>query len=655
MSKIKAKSQASRNWFETLLANPFNPYKIIFIACILLYAQILTFGLVHFDDHGFVLMAADTLKLSNIPQFFKHSVFWVLGDTTQDTDVFYRPLQNVIYAICNTIATKQAWIYHFMGLSFHVITSCVLFRFFRELKYHSSVALVFALIYSVHPVLVQGVAWIAGIGDQMATLFSLLSAIYFFKLFFDGKEFSAKYFILHFLFLMCALFSKEVSIALIPLCLFWIFFINKNKQHGKVLVATSISWIIITVAYFIFRANAIHPPKINLLASAFESFKVNGPLVFEYFEKMFLPYRLSPIPSREDSQLLVGLIVFVVIIFFLIYKKRFTPLDRNQNPTGFTRMSLFGALWFIVFLFPTFIQQNPQAHFFAFEHRLYLPLIGIAIIMMELFNIKQIDIHSNFQKYGFSLILILFFAITFSHSRTFTDPYTFYDKAISSSPKSVIAYNGFGKLLLEDKKYTEAIEAFKKSYEYKPDDLQTTGKIAEVYMKNLNNPQEAVVWFKKTLEIDSNSVEAAVSIGDAYWNFIHDTTNAILWYGNALKINPQNEFASANLGMIHASKGKNEEARKFLSQSLLSNPKNLVALKWISISYFNEEKISEAITYLSKAYEIYPNDVDLQMNLMICYYKLNDFPNTEKFASIYSKSNNKIPEAIEMYLKSVKR
>lgn len=632
--------QTKHSWFDKLLANP---YRIIFLVCILLYAQILTFGLVHFDDHGFVLMASDTLKISNIPQFFKHSIFWVLGDTTQDTDVFYRPLQNVVYAICNTIATKQSWIYHFFGLMLHAVTSCLLFRFFRELKYHSSVALVFALIYSVHPVLVQGVAWIAGIGDQMAALFSLLSVIYFIGLFSDEKKFNTKYFFIHLLCLACALFSKEVSITLVPLCLFWSFFINKNKPQGKIIAAISLGWIIISVVYFILRSNAIHPAKINLLASAFESFKVNEPLVFEYFEKMFLPYRLSPIPSREDSQLLVGLIVFVVITSFLIYKKKFT------------RMSLFGALWFIVFLFPTFVQQNPQAHFFAFEHRLYLPLIGIVIIMMEFFNIKQIDIHSNFQKYGFTFVLILFSVVTFSHSRTFIDPYTFYDKAISSSPKSVIAYNGFGKLLLEDKKYAEAIESFKKSYEYKSDDLQTTGKIAEIYLKNLNNPQEAISWFKKTLEIDSNSVEAAVSIGDAYWNFIHDTTNAILWYGNSLKINPQNEFASANLGMIYASKGKNDEARKFLSQSLLSNPKNLLALKWTAISYFNEGKISEAIAYLDKAYAIYPDDIDLQMNLMICYYKLNDFANTEKFASLYSKRNNKIPEAIEIYLKSGKR
>ena len=650
MTKPKAKQQVKSDWFDKFLSHP---YQVIFLVCFLLYARILTFGLVHFDDHGFVLMAADNLKLANIPQFFRHSVFWVLGDTTQDTDVFYRPLQNVLYAICNTISPKQPWSYHFAGLTFHVLASCLVFSFFKQLKYHASVALLFALIYSVHPVLAQGVAWIAGIGDQMATVFCLLSMICFMRMAAEDSDKSNKNLFFHLLFLLCALFSKEVSVVVVPLCMFMIVVHPVSGSGSRIppfrAGVVAAGWAMLVAVYFIFRNAAIHSAPGSLLSSTYESFKVNGPLVFEYFEKIFLPYRLSPIPSREDAQLLIGLVIFITLISFLIYKKRFT------------RVTLFGVLWFILFLFPTFIQQNPQAHFFAFEHRLYLPLIGILIVLIELLNVQRINIQSPSQKYGFALVLLLFFGITFSHSRTFNEPYHFYHTAIAASPKSVIAYNGYGKLLLEDEKYAEAIEAFKKSYEYKPDDLQTTGKIADIYLKNLNNPQEAIVWFKKTMDIAPNSIEAAVSMGDAYWGFIHDTSNAIVSYKNALKIDPQNEFALADLGMIYGGMGKNFEARKFLSQALNVNPKSLLALKWMAISYFNEArpddqvgraKISESVEYLSRAYENYPDDIDVQRNLMICYYKSNDFVNTGKFASLYASRGNQIPAEIDAYLKS---
>lgn len=635
MSKAKAKSQPA-GWFEKILNRP---YQIIILVCALLYVQVLAFGLVHFDDHGFVLMAADTLKLSNIPEFFRHSVFWVLGDTTQDTDVFYRPLQNVVYAICNTIAYKQAWIYHFFGWMLHAAVSCMVFRLFKELKYHNSVAFMFSLIYATHPILVQGVAWIAGMGDQLAALFSLLSLIYFVKLL-SGERSHAKYFFMHLVAFACALFSKEVSVMLIPLFLLW-YWLNKSIDRKKWLFNSAGAWAVLAAVYFACRSAAIYSVKTNLLVTAIGSFKVNGPLLFEYFEKIFLPYRLSPIPSREDAQLWIGLVVFAAFISLFIFKKRFT------------RMAIFGAGWFVVFLFPTFIQQNPEAHFFAFEHRLYLPLIGLVIMLMEFFDMKQLEFKTAVQRLSFIVVLVLFVSVTFSHSRTFKDPYTFYDKALASSPKSVIAYNGYGKLLLEDKKYVEAIGAFRKSFEFKNDDLQTTGKIADIYLKNLNNPQEAIVWFKKTLEIAPNSIEAAVSIGDAYWNYLHDTANAITWYQNSMKIDPKNEFASAALGAIYVRQGKSEEARNYLSVSLSSNPENLVALKWMAISYFNQGKIQEALNYLKKGYEFYPADPDFHRNLMICYYKLNDRSQTQKFASLVSGAGGAVPDEIQAYLKGL--
>jgi len=77
-----------------------------------------------------------------------------------------------------------------------------------------------------------------------------------------------------------------------------------------------------------------------------------------------------------------------------------------------------------------------------------------------------------------------------------------------------------------------------------------------------------------------------------------------------------------------------------VSRDIEINPKNFLAFKWIAISYFNDRGFTNALKYLPKAYEYYPDDVDRKRNLMICYYKLNDFSNTEKFSSLYSKSNN---------------
>ena len=637
MGKIKTKQQAKNNWLEKATSD-LSPYKIIFIVCLVLYVQILTFGLVHFDDHGFVLLSSDLLKLSNIPAFFHHSVFWVFGETKQDFDVYYRPLQNVVYAICNAISPKQPWSYHFAGFLLHLAVSLLLFNFFKEFKFHSAVCLVFALIYCVHPVLVQGVAWIAGVGDQMATLFVLISFISFSKMI-QSQKFINRNLFIHLLSLLAALFSKEVSIAVIPMCLFYFLFIIKNKISGNTRFFTPLGWLVVLIVYFIFRSHALVPSQTNLIDSVLASFKANSFLVFEYIEKTFLPYRLSPMSSRIDAQYILGAGLLVSIILIFIFKKRISPI------------AVFGICWFFIFLLPTFIQVNPQKPFYAFEHRLYLPLIGMLLVIIELIQANKLNFHSKKIQYGFAIVLLIFFATTFSYSLTFYNAYGFFDKVISRSPKSVIAYNAYAAMLLEDKKYADAIEAYKKSFLYDPSDKETSGKIADIYLKNLNNPLESIVWFKKTFAVAPTSIEAAVSIADVYFNTLHDTINAELWYSNALKIDPKNTFALSSLGVIYIGKRKVADGRKLLFQSIKQNSKNLLALKWLAISCFNEGNISDAVNYLNKAYENYPNDIDLQRNLMICYYKLNDFQLTQKFTSIYRAGKNEIPAEIENYLK----
>src|SRR5207253_7981999 len=99
-------------------------------------------------------------------------------------------------------------------------------------------------------------------------------------------------------------------------------------------------WISAVIIYFIFRSHAVLSGSSGILTSAVASFKVNSFLVFEYFEKIFLPYRLSPIPSREDAQIIVGTIVALAFIVVLVLRKKFTA------------MTFFGILWFFVFLFP---------------------------------------------------------------------------------------------------------------------------------------------------------------------------------------------------------------------------------------------------------------------------------------------------------------
>jgi len=637
MNKSQSKIKAN-NWLEEIANDPSRAKWAIIITCSILYIQILSFGLVHFDDYGFVLWGSDLLKLSNIPKFFTHNIFWVLGDRYKYSDVFYRPLQNVVYTICNTLSPKHATFYHLASFLLHIASSLALFNLLKELKYQRPICFAFTMLFCVHPVLTEGVSWIGGMGDQLVTVFSLVSVTYFIRIVQSPGKLNAKLLVIHLITFIGAIFSKEIAVAIPLVCLFYFFIINKGKLSNKFIWQAFAGWVIIVIVYITLRNKAIPPTGNNFIHATIDSMRVNGFLVFEYVQKLFLPYNLSPALSRNDAHLVLGLVIVLIIIALFVLRKRITPL------------ALFGLFWFLLFLLPTFIQLYPQL-FYELEHRLYLPIAGMLIVIIELINNDKLNFRSIYFRNGFIILIGILFIINFSYSRSYRNPYAFYDKALARSPGLVIAYINYAEVLLDSNKYEQAIDYYKKSFNYQKD-INTSGKIADIYNRNLNNPNEAINWFKVTFNLDTTSIPAAGSIADVYFNSLHDTTAAEFWYNKTLKLDSNNSFALTSLGLIYIGKHKTAEARESLNKVLEKDPYNLPALKNMAISYYADGRISDALSYLIKGYEKYPDDLDLQRNLLICYYRLNDFENTKRFADIYSRGNNAIPDVIASYLKN---
>src|SRR5437879_296672 len=78
------------------------------------------------------------------------------------------------------------------------------------------VAFLSALIFVVHPVLTQAVVWIPGRNDSLLAVFGLLSILCFIKYAEEGK---LSQLLLHFLFLIISLLTKETAISIPLICI----------------------------------------------------------------------------------------------------------------------------------------------------------------------------------------------------------------------------------------------------------------------------------------------------------------------------------------------------------------------------------------------------------------------------------------------------
>ena len=124
----------------------------------------------------------------------------------------YRPVQTVSFALDALLWRNNAGGYHFSSLILHCACCAALIFAFRILI-GIKPAIVSAIIFAVHPALSEGVLSLAARGNQLYTLFSLLSIGFFIR---TGRLFDRNH-IISLIMLTLALFSKEPAISLIVL------------------------------------------------------------------------------------------------------------------------------------------------------------------------------------------------------------------------------------------------------------------------------------------------------------------------------------------------------------------------------------------------------------------------------------------------------
>jgi hypothetical protein len=132
-----------------------------------------------------------------------------------------------------SISGLDAWSYHLFNLLFHLINCVLVFRLARQLSNQNFIiAFTTAILFAVHPMHVESVAWISERKDVLYTLFFLAGLISYTK-YVDTN--SKKQFWLTLLFLVLSLLSKPAAIVF-PLVLFCIDLLRKRQFTIKLIL-----------------------------------------------------------------------------------------------------------------------------------------------------------------------------------------------------------------------------------------------------------------------------------------------------------------------------------------------------------------------------------------------------------------------------------
>jgi Flp pilus assembly protein TadD len=617
--------------FEKFFLRGWRPYACMVLICFLIYFKTLFAGFVRLDDSYLILDNYSFISnLTNLPRLFVDDVF---HGTSGDS--FYRPLMALSLMIDSQFGKNRPFTYHLTNIIIHLIACCLLFLFLVRMKYKRSLAFLFTLLFVVHPLSTQAVAWIPGRNDTLLAV-SALPAFIFFVEFIERRQW--KHYAWHLIFFASALFTKETGIILIPLCLLYLALIAKERLFSFQPKILGFGWTGVLIFWAWLRYVALGGHGGAEVLNLGRSILVNGPAVIQVIGKIFLPFNLAILPTVQDTGFQYGIIVIIVLTaaLFLFKKIRYS-------------YAIFGFCWFLFFLLPTFIPTFviPGSIIpILLEHRNYLPMIGFIFILMEMDWIKDSHLQKARSFIPFILVLFMFSGITFLHTDDFRDKIVFSKAAVETSPHSPIAHMNLGSAYQIDGELDQAEIEFKKTLELNPRQAMAYSNLAGIYLEKdlFGKAQE---YIQRALEMDPTYAESHYNLGKLYYkqNRLEESESALQ---KTIRMDPKHFAAHVALGIIYMKRDMFNDAERELKIALTLNPFYENTLFNLGLVYSKQGRLKEAETLWLKTLEINKNHLDACLNLATYYYNQKDFGTAKRyFSKLRSKGVRIDPRILE--------
>jgi tetratricopeptide (TPR) repeat protein len=555
---------------------------ILLLVTVAVYLQTLSFDFVTYDDHDLIVQNADFLShRSNILTAFGTHVF--TGHRAESP--YYRPI-----LLASFIGDYQLWKlapsgYHFMNILLHLLTATVVFLTVCRLTGDRTTGFFSGLLFSLHPVQTETVAWISGRNDLLLALFVTLAFLLFVgyrhnphrRIFFAG---SLTAFVL-------ALFTKESAVfyaLLYPL--YDICF--RGPSGNKVSVGKK------TAEYFLIAVSvagymAVRAHAIGTLVGA-EQFAagttlteriLRSPGLFtEHLMLLIAPYRLSVAHPAEESFWLqpahqpfcYGLLLMAAVAGWWCRR--------------YDRVAFFGFLWMMIGFLPL-LNILPVA-VPVLEHRLYLPVVGFAILVSRLVTLFLQRMNNERAAVAILGMLAIICGITaWDRLPVWKNSETLWRDAIEKAPSYSRSYLNLAGYYYEQQQYDRTIDLMKSYIRLRPDDPMGYSKLRQTYYATGNFPEAArltramigrtpgnieryveaaelylqanlpdsvLAVYEQGLGTNPNSFQLHDLAGRASVRLLREK-DAERHYRRAIELNPQYDIAYFDLGVLCASQG----------------------------------------------------------------------------------------------------
>lgn len=473
--------------------------------------------------------------------------------------------------------------YHATNLLLHILNSVLVFWIIHHLSQKKLfVAFLTSLLFGIHPIKVESVAWITERKDVLYGFFflcAILSYLYYFKN--KHKKF---YFISLISFLLSGL-SKPMALTL-PFVLILIdvflqkdrnFQCIKNKIPFFVIQTVLLLWVMSTITY----SDLSHSTSFTdyFFTRIKQPHFFIGVLVF-YIWKLVWPLNLSFLYQNTmdnhywtlKSMFVPTLWGAVLIICTAYFMKKSSKV-------------WFGIGFYLLTLVPV-IYCLPLANRF-----MYIPSLGIFYILAEAFGLILFAKYQSLKflrvilSACFILILIFFSAQSWGLCKEWKNSFTLWSRILEQFPSSAMAYYGRGTYLLNHGQAEKALDDFNR---------------AEWFIKESGHKAQPDLYYNRGCLFRKRG----------------DLKYALDDYDKAIQINPRHCGALNGKGVVYAMQNDFEKSLMELSKAIFICPNEGEYYSNRAVVYFHRHDFAKAKQDIDRAMALkYPVEADFVKEL----------------------------------------
>ncbi len=436
----------------------------------------------------------------------------------------YRPLRSITYAVDYAVWGLNPFGFRLTNIAIHSANAVLVLFLGRKLTDGNILAsAVPALLFAVHPVQVESVAYISGRRDVLFAFFYVLAFMAFMR-FREATSIRARvgWIAATASAFALSLGSKEMAASFPILCGIWdVYRATAQDSSGERpsfrAVARQLvregAWLyaagIVTVGIFVWYTIYVRGATTRVLGTDIEFWggtpltnALTVPLTYAHYARLTIwPWPLAaqyygafdPASGFSDSRVIPALVFVVALAGISLYLVARTKY----------RLIGFGCGWFLVTLLPA--SQILPHHEIVADHYLYLPLVGVGLAVAGALVALEASVSARRIApiaYGLVAIALVVFSVrTVARNRDFRSEATLWEATYAAVPGSPRAAYNYGLVLTNRGDHQEALQLYRQAIQADPTFVNAYFNLASTYA-GLGRFDEARRVYRSALESD---------------------------------------------------------------------------------------------------------------------------------------------------------